>query len=85
MLNITLNRTDCIETVLPTIESAMDAGEVCQLQNINFLGPFQVAALALLVMSENLKDACTGKIFHAHKGFRLIGVDEHGIAHTLAG
>lgn len=83
MLNICLNRTDCIETVLSAIESAMDAGEICQLQNINYLGQFEVAALTLLVTAANLHDTSTGKTYRARAGFQLIGVDEFGIAHTL--
>jgi hypothetical protein len=83
MINIVLNSTDCIETVLPSIEAAMDAGDVCFLQNINYLGTFEVVALTLLVMATNLKDAGTGIIHHAKRGFRLIGVDEHGLNRTL--
>jgi hypothetical protein len=85
MLNICLKHTDCIETVLPAIGSAMDAGEVCQLQNIHYLGRFEVAALTLLVKAANLQDASTGKIYRARAGFQLIGVDESGIVHALTG
>lgn len=84
MSNITLNRMDCIETLLPAVEAAMEAGEVCRLHNINFLGQLEVAALGLLVMAENLIDTHTGRIYHARPGFQLLGIDEDGSAITLA-
>jgi hypothetical protein len=84
MLNVVLNRTDCIETLLPAVESAMSAGEVCRVHNINFLGPLEVAALTLLVMADNLLDMNTGKICRAQPGFRLLGIDERGLTRTLA-
>ncbi len=84
MLNVVLNRTDCIETLLPVVELAMAAGEVCRVHNINFLGPVEVVALTLLVMADNLLDMNTGKICRARPGFRLLGVDERGITRTLA-
>lgn len=85
MLNITLNSTDCIETLLPTIEMAMDSGEVCRLLNVNFLGPVEIAALSLLVMASNLMDTATGRICRARSGFVLIGVDQSGRSQRLAG
>lgn len=84
MLNITLNPTDCIETLLPALEAAMETGQVCRLHNINFLGQLEIAALTLLVMAENLIDTSSGKIYHAQPGFRLLGIDQQGIASTLA-
>ncbi len=83
MLNIILNRSDCIETLLPAIESAMNAGEVCRVHNIDFLGPLEEAALTLLVMADNLLDMNTGKICHAQPGFRLLGIDRRGLTRTL--
>ena len=85
MLNITLNPSDCIETLLPAIEGAMDAGEVCRLVNVNFLGPLEIAALSLLVMAANLQDTATGRICHARSGFALIGVDQAGVSKRIAG
>jgi hypothetical protein len=85
VLNITLNPTDCIETLLPAIESAMDSGEVCRLLNVNFLGPLEIAALSMLVMAANLRDTATGKICHAQRGFALIGIDQSGATRRLAG
>lgn len=83
MLNVILNRSDCIETLLPAVESAMNAGEVCRLHNIDYLGPLEVAALSLLVTADNLLDMNTGKICHAQPGFRLVGIDGHGLTRTL--
>ena len=83
MLNLTLNRTDSIETVLPTVELAMHTGDVCSIHNINYLGQIHVAALTLLAMSENLMDSATGQIFHPQPGFRLQGVDEYGVTQTM--
>jgi len=83
MIRYTLNRTDCIESFLPMVEQAMESGEVCQIDNINYLGPLETAALILLVMAESLRDTCTGKIYRAHAGFRLVGIDDHGISRTL--
>ncbi|HRC60469.1 hypothetical protein PROAA_1090048 [Candidatus Propionivibrio aalborgensis] len=83
MLNLTLNTNDSIETVLPTVELAMHTGDVCNIHNINYLGHIHMAALTLLAMSENLLDPVTGRIFHPHPGFRLLGIDEHGVTRTL--
>ena len=83
VLNITLNGSDSIETLLPLVESAMEAGEICQINNINFLGVSQVVALRMLAMAENLFDAETGKICHATPGFCLVSVDEYGTARVL--
>lgn len=84
MLNVTLNRSDSIETVLPTLELAMHTGDVFSIRNINFLGHCHLAALSLLAMSESLMDSRTGQVFHPHSGFRLLGIDEHGATRTLA-
>jgi hypothetical protein len=83
MLNVILNRSDCIETLLPAVELAMSAGEVCRVHNIDFLGPLEVAALTLLVMADNLLDMNTGKTCRAQPGFRLLGIDKRGLTRTL--
>ena len=57
MFNLTLQRNDSIETVLPTVERAMHSGDVCRLYNINYLGHIHLAALTLLAMSQNLMDS----------------------------
>ena len=84
MLNLTLKYTDCIETILPTVELAMHTGDVCHIHNINYLGQIHLAALTLLAMSQNLMDSTTGQIVHPHPGFRLLGIDDHGVTRTLA-
>jgi len=83
MVNVTLSRTDCIETLLPTVELAMESGQVCELYNINYLGPLELAALTLLVLAESLRDTGTGKIYRANPGFSLIGIDDQGVSRTL--
>ena len=84
MLNITLSTHDTIETVLPMVEKAMEAGEICRILNIEYLGQREISALTLLTMAEGLLDSETGKVFHPHPGFALIGVDEKGLACVLA-
>ena len=84
MLNVTLNRTDSIETVLPTVELAMHTGDVCRIRNINYLGGIHMAALTLLAMSENLMDSATGQIFRRQPGFCLCGIDDLGVERTIA-
>ena len=84
MLNLTLQRNDSIETVLPTVELAMRTGDVCRLHNINYLGQIHLAALTLLAMSQNLMDSATGQIVHRHPGFCLLGIDDRGATQTLA-
>ncbi len=83
MLNVTLNRDDTIETVLPTVELAMQTGDVCRIRNINYLGQIHLAALSLRGMSERLMDSASGQIIRARPGFRLLGVDDHGVTRTL--
>jgi len=83
MLNITLNRFDNIDTVLPTVETAMETGDVCQIHNINYLGLAELVALKLLALTDNLLDAATGKTCHAIPGFCLVGIDEYGTARVL--
>lgn len=85
MISINLSCTDCIESVLPAIEAAMEAGDICQLSNIHFFGPLEIAALSLLVMSAGLLDAGTGKTYRANPGFQLIGIDGHGVSRSLSG
>jgi len=83
MLNVTLNCSDSIEAVLPTVELAMHTGDVCNIHNINHLGRIQMAALTLLATSESLMDSATGQIFHPRPGFQLLGIDEHGVTRTM--
>lgn len=83
MLNITLNRFDSIASLLPTVESAMETGEGCQIHNINYLGLAELVALKMLAMADNLLDTGTGKICHATPGFYLIGIDEDGTSRAL--
>ena len=83
MLNVTLNNNDSLETVLPTVELAMQTGDVCSIRNVNILGQVHMAALTLLVMSKNLMDSETGQIIRPHPGFLLLGIDEHGVARTM--
>jgi len=84
MLNLTLQRNDSIETVLPTVELAMRTGDVCRLHNINYLGRIHLAALTLLATSESLMDPVSGQIVHPHPGYCLLGIDERGVTQTLA-
>ena len=84
MFNITLSRSDSIETLLPTVESAMETGEICQIHNINYLGMTELAALTILALADNLLDAGTGKICRATPGFLLVGIDEYGATRVLA-
>jgi len=84
MLNLILKCTDSIETILPIVERAMHSGDVCRIHNINYLGRIQLAALTLLAMSESLLDSASGQVVHPHPGFRLLGVDDHGVTKTLA-
>lgn len=84
MLNITLNRFDGLSSLLPAVESAMEAGEVCQIHNINYLGISELAALRLLTMADRLLDTATGKICHAVSGFHLVGIDEYGTERVLS-
>jgi hypothetical protein len=83
MVEITLKRSDSIETVLPTIEMAMESGELCRISNIDYLGRLEESALALLTRAESLLDSNTGKIFRSRPGFGLIGIDECGVARVL--
>lgn len=83
MLNVTLNCSDSIEAVLPTVELAMHTGDVCSIHNINYLGRLQIVALTLLAMSGSLMDLATGQIFQARPGFQLLGIDEHGVAKAM--
>ena len=83
MRNITLNRDDSIETVLPLIEEAMETGEICRINHIEYLGRLGVLALTQLIMANGLMDLTTGKVFHSKPGFGLIGVDDSGVARVL--
>ena len=83
MLNLTLNCTDSIETVLPTVELAMHTGDECCIHNINYLGHIHTAALGLLAKSGSLMNATNGQIVRSKPGFRLFGIDEYGVTCTL--
>ena len=83
MLNLTLNCTDSIETVLPTVELAMHTGDECCIHNINYLGHIHTTALGLLAKSESLMNATSGQIVRSKPGFRLFGIDEYGVTCTL--
>ena len=84
MLNLTLQRSDSIENILPTLELAMRSGDVCRVHNVDYLGAIQLAALTLLAKSESLLDMVTGGVVHPHSGYCLQGVDEKGVLRTLA-
>ena len=84
MVKLTLSSADSIETVLPVVEQAMNNGETCSIRNINYLGCIHVAALALLAMSGSLMDMSTGQVVRAQPGFRLVGIDDHGVRRTMA-
>ena len=76
MLKMILNPDDSLETVLPTVELAMETGDVCCISNIKYLSQINQAALVMLAKSENLMDSETGQVFHAHPGFHLFSVDD---------
>lgn len=84
MLNITLKRTDSIETVLPMVEKAMESGDICRITNIDYLGRLGISALTLLTIADSLLDSTTGKIVRPRPGFCLIGVDDTGKASILS-
>ncbi len=84
MLNITLNSSDSIETVLPMVEEAMESGDICRINNIDYLGRLGISALTLLTMADSLLDSTTGKVFRPRPGFCLIGVDDTGVARVLS-
>jgi hypothetical protein len=84
MFNLTLKPHDTIETVLPVVEKAMEAGEICRIDNINYLGFLGGHALTLLMASDGLLDSETGRVFHPHPGFGLLGVDDQGFSSVLA-
>ena len=79
MLNLTLNCSDSIDTVLPVVELAMHTGEECCIRNINHLGQVHTAALALLAKSGCLMNAESGRIVRSKPGFRLLVIDEYGV------
>ena len=84
MLNVTLQRSDTIEELLPILEAAMQSGDICRIANIAYLDIFEIAALRLLVGAGHLFDAASGREFYARPGFQLIGIDSVGIEHALA-
>ncbi len=81
MLNVVLSKNDRIEAVLPLVESAMAAGEICRLENMAHLGRFETVTDSLLIMVERLFDG--DRSCRAQPGFRLLGVDGQGITRTL--
>ena len=81
MFNVILSRSDRIESVLPVIEKAMASGQVCRLQNVSCLGPFDRVTQTLVAMVEGLLDGV--RQCQARPGFQLIGVDDHGVTRTL--
>jgi hypothetical protein len=81
MLNIILERSDRIESVLPAIEKAMASGEVCRLQNVACLGSFERVSQALVAMVEELLEGT--RQCHARPGFQLQGIDNRGVTRTL--
>ena len=83
MLNVTAHEYDALESVLPTVELAMQTGDVCCINKINHLGLIAMAALRLLAESESLMDTDTGEVLHPQPGFHLIGIDERGETRTL--
>lgn len=83
MVTVTLKPTDCIQTLLPIVEAAMESGETCKLCNIHYLGAFELAALVTLTKATHLRDSHTGRIYQAHPGFRLIGIDQAGVTRHL--
>lgn len=83
MLKITLKPDDTIETVLPVLEQAMEGGELCQINNIHYIGYLGACALTLLTLSDGLIDSETGKVFHTRPGFSLVGVDDNGQSSVL--
>lgn len=83
MLNLTLQRSDSIETVLPFVEQAMHAGDECCIRNIDYLGLIHAAALELLAKSGSLMSATSGQVVRSKPGFRLLAIDESGAARAL--
>lgn len=81
MYNVVLSRSDCIESILPAVEMAMAAGDVCRLQNLADLGQFETVSEKLLAMVEALLE--TLPCSRVHPGFRLLCVDERGVTRTL--
>ena len=84
MRDITLNREDSIETVLPLVEEAMEGGEICRIRNIDYLGRLGIAALVLLTMANNLMDSSTGRVFRLRPGFCLMAIDDVGRSRILS-
>ncbi len=83
MLNLTLNCTDSIETVLPVVELAMHTGDECCIRNINHLGHLHTAALGLLARSGSLISPASGQVVRSKPGFRLFAIDDCGVTRAL--
>ena len=84
MCDILLTRDDCIETVLPRVEEAMESGEICRIRHIDDLGRLGIAALVLLTMANNLMDSTTGRVFRSRPGFCLMAIDDVGRSRILS-
>lgn len=83
MVTITLKPTDNLQTLLPTVETAMESGDICRIGNIQYLGPFELAALITLTTATHLWDTDTRKVYNAHPNFRLFGIDHQGVSRCL--
>ncbi|MDP3540747.1 MAG: hypothetical protein Q8S26_18770 [Azonexus sp.] len=81
MFNIILKRSDRIESVLPVVELAMASGEICRVQNIAQLGPFESVSQSLRAMVEELLEGV--RQCRVQPGFQLLGVDDRGVTRTL--
>ena len=83
MRKMTLTRSDSFESVLRTVEEAMNSGEECQIRNIDYLGCLHTTALILFAKSQRLLDAVTGRLIEPKPGFCLIGIEESGMTRRL--
>lgn len=83
MRKMTLTHSDSFESVLRTVEEAMNSGEECQIGNIDYLGRIHTTALVLLAKSRCLLDTVSGRMIEPKPGFCLIGVEESGMTRRL--
>jgi hypothetical protein len=81
MVNVVLNQSDRIESIMPIVQSAMASGIVCRLENMGYLGQFDSVSNDLMAQVLELLDGA--QQCPVHPGFRLIGVDEFGVTRTL--
>lgn len=84
MREIMLTHDDCIESVLPMVEEAMENGEICRIRHLDYLGLHAIAVLVSLTRANCLMDSTTGKLLRSQPGFGLVSVDDSGVARTLA-